>query len=245
MKKYLLIAALLAAPVIAAKEKGVDWLDIPGRGEAEIKLDASRKPVETLIVLGLKKGDKALDYNAGNGYYTEILAKSVGKKGSVTAWNPAQFVNNPKAKARWTALLGRTPNAKQVVQPFDGFSADGANYNFVMLHLVYHDLYWESASFGVPRQNPDLFLKKLYAAVKKGGIVGVVDHVGTKGDTRVIVEKTHRIDPETVKADFLRAGFKLAGESNHLRITGDDYSKGVFDPGIRGKTDRFVLKFKK
>ena len=53
------------------------------------------------------------------------------------------------------------------------------------------------------------------------------------------------LDPEVVKADFVRAGFKLVGESQHLRTKDDDYTKNVFDPALRGKTDRFVFKFRK
>jgi predicted methyltransferase len=30
-----------------------------------------------------------------------------------------------------------------------------------------------------------------------------------------------------------------------LRMPDDDHTKNVFDPAIRGKTDRFVFRFKK
>jgi predicted methyltransferase len=169
----------------------------------------------------------------------------VGAKGSVTAWQASQFAGDPEGKAKWAGILGRTPNVKILIQPFEGFEAPANAYSFAMFHLVYHDAYWESAKYGIKKQDPDLLVKKLYTAMKPGGIVGVVDHVGTPGDPRVSVEKFHRIDPAVVKADFLRAGFKLAGESQHLRTKGDDYSKGVFDPAVRGKTDRFVFKFVK
>ena len=48
-----------------------------------------------------------------------------------------------------------------------------------------------------------------------------------------------------VKADFERAGFRLVGESKLLRNPADDHSLLVFNPAIRGKTDRFVMKFRK
>ncbi len=82
--------------------------------------------------------------------------------------------------------------------------------------------------------------------MKPGGTVGVVDHVANpNSDTRATVEKLHRIDPEVIKADFRRAGFVLAGSSDMLRNPADDHSLLVFDPKIRGKTDRAVFKFKK
>ena len=48
-----------------------------------------------------------------------------------------------------------------------------------------------------------------------------------------------------MKADFKRAGFVLVGSSDILRNSADDHSLLVFDPKVRGKTDRFILKFKK
>ena len=41
------------------------------------------------------------------------------------------------------------------------------------------------------------------------------------------------------------AGFKLDSESKVLANPADDNTKGVFDPTIRGKTDQFLLKFRK
>ena len=41
------------------------------------------------------------------------------------------------------------------------------------------------------------------------------------------------------------AGFVFDGDSNALSIKEDDHSKNVFDPAIRGKTDRFMMRFKK
>jgi predicted methyltransferase len=48
-----------------------------------------------------------------------------------------------------------------------------------------------------------------------------------------------------VKADFRRAGFVLVGSSDILRNSADPHDLPVFDAKIRGKTDRFFLKFKK
>lgn len=244
MKRALLIAALVAAPVLA-KAAAPDWLAIPQRAESDIKLDEGRKPIETLTFLGIKKGDAALDYEAGGGYYTEIMARAVGPKGSVTAWEATQFSGDAKGRAKWAGILARTPNVHVLEQPFEEFQAPANSYNFALFHLAYHDTYWSSTEYKLREQDPNLLVQKLYTAMKPGGIVGVVDHVGPAGDTRAIVDKLHRIDPEVVKADFLRGGFKLVGESQHLRMAGDDHTKLVFDPTVRGKTDRFVFKFMK
>ena len=59
------------------------------------------------------------------------------------------------------------------------------------------------------------------------------------------VEATHRIDPAVVRADFEAAGFVLDAESDALRRTDDDRAMRIFNPAIRGKTDRFILRFRK
>ena len=82
--------------------------------------------------------------------------------------------------------------------------------------------------------------------MKPGAVVGIIDHAASPGgDTRATVEKLHRIDPAVVRADFERAGFVLEGTSDMLRNPADERTLNVFDPQIRGKTDRFVFKFRK
>jgi predicted methyltransferase len=94
--------------------------------------------------------------------------------------------------------------------------------------------------------DPNAFLKAVYAAMKPGAVIGVIDHVANKNDDpRATVEKYHRIDPELIKADFKRAGFVLVGSSNLLRNPADDHSVEVNDPKISGHTDRVIFKFKK
>jgi len=136
-------------------------------------------------------------------------------------------------------------NAYLIVSPFEAMTLDPNAYDFMMINLNYHDVYWESAKYGVKRMDPDAFLKTVFASIKPGGIVGVIDHVGAPGDTRQTVEKFHRIDPAVVKADFERAGFKLEAESDLLKNAADDHTLLVFDEKIQGKTDRFMFRFRK
>ncbi len=115
-----------------------------------------------------------------------------------------------------------------------------------MLNLNYHDVYWESAKYGIPRMEPQTFLKAVYAAMKPGAVIGVIDHVASpNSDTRATVDKLHRIDPDVIEADFTKAGFQLVGTRNMLRNPDDDHSLLVFDPKIKGKTDRAIFKFRK
>ena len=47
------------------------------------------------------------------------------------------------------------------------------------------------------------------------------------------------------KAEVLAAGFRLDGESNALANPADNHTNKVFEGDTRGKTDQFVLRFKK
>jgi predicted methyltransferase len=89
------------------------------------------------------------------------------------------------------------------------------------------------------------FDKAVFAALKPGGVYVVLDHAAIAGSGIDATETLHRIDPARVKADVLAAGFKLDGESSILTNEADDHTKNVFDSSIRGRTDQFLLRFKR
>jgi predicted methyltransferase len=246
MLNSLIPALLLLAPfgASAAPADIAAAVASEGRPAEALQLDASRRPVEVLRFLGLEKGDRALDLFAGTGYYSELMAKAVGPKGHVIAWN--HRAPGEAAAAAWASLKGRAPNVSLVSSPATALPLAPSTFDFVLMHLVYHDAYWQSERFNFPRMDPDALLRQVQAATKPGGIVGVIDHVAAPGgDAREVVEKLHRIDPAVIRADFERAGFVFDGESDLLRMPGDDHSQNVFDAAIRGKTDRIVYRFRK
>ena len=210
-----------------------------------VKLDEGRKPAELLGFFGLKPGMRVLDMFGANKYWAEIIAPAVGPKGHVTVWQPTQFLND-KRKADFDAFVARQKNVSLISSPFEAPNLPKNQFDFALMNLDYHDVYWESAERKIVRMNPDEWLKTFHAALKPGAIVGIVDHAASPGgDTRAVVEKLHRIDPKVVEADFKRAGFVLVARSDMYRNPADDHSLLVFDPKVRGKTDRFVLKFRK
>jgi len=217
----------------------------PARSAESRALDESRRPAEVLAFLGLQSGMDVADLVTGSGYWAQIMAKVVGPQGSVTAFEPDQFYRAGAEKDKLDALVAASPGVTLTHYPFEAFAPRANSYDFALINLSYHDLYWESAKYGIPRTDPAAYVRNLYAAMRPGAVVGVIDHVGPAGDTRAIVEKMHRIDPATVRADFERAGFKLEAQSSLLANAADDHTKGVFDPAIRGKTDRFLYRFRK
>jgi len=233
MQAMIIRAADLSAAVTA-----------PGRPESATALDENRKPAEVLGFLGLQPGMHAADLITGGGYWAEIMARFTGPEGKVTAFEPQQMYGE-KVKAQWDALLARQKGIDLQFYPFETFAAPADSFDFAITSLNYHDLYADLARFKVGRTEPEAFVRALYAAMKPGGIVGVIDHAGPTGDTREIATKYHRIDPAVVQADFAKAGFVLEETSDMLRNPEDDHLKPPFDPSIRGNTDRFLMKFRK
>ena len=251
MRISILLAALLvsaapaaAKPAMPSSPIAAAVADAAHRSADNVKLDAGRKPAQVLAFLGFRPGMRVSDPFGGNLYWAEITAPVVGPKGRVTIWEPRQFYDQ-EGYDKFTAFKAAHPNAWMRVSPFEAPDLPASSYDFMLINLDYHDVYWESAKNGVVKMDPDAWLKSIYAAMKPGAVVGVIDHVANPGDTRETVQKIHRIDPATVKADFKRAGFKLEAESQMLRNPADDHSLLVFNPAIRGKTDRFVFKFRK
>jgi predicted methyltransferase len=245
----MLALAFVAAPaslVAAAPSANVSSaVASPTRDADNVKLDESRKPAEVLRFFGLQRGMQVLDLFGANRYWSEIMAPAVGPSGHVTVWEPTQFYKGEAPKA-FDAFAARQKNVSLLTSAFETPNLPRNKFDFAILNLNYHDVYWQSEKYGISRMDPDVWLKTLNGAMKRGGIVGVIDHVANPNkDTRAMVEAEHRIDPEVVKRDFRHAGFALVGTSNMLRNSADDHSLLVFDPKIRGKTDRFVMKFRK
>ena len=213
----------------------------PARSEAHRKQDESRMPAEILDFIALKQGDVVVDFMSGSGYYAELFASAVGPKGTVYVANPDVF-HDPKD---FEAMLPRHRNMRLLVTPAAALQLAPASIDTLFTHLNYHDLYWESEKFKFTRIEVPPVLDNWFKAVRPGGQVVIIDHVGPSGDPRVVADKLHRIDPERVKADMAAAGFVFEGESIVLRRSEDTHEKGVFDPAVRGKTDRFVLKFRR
>ena len=246
---------IFMAGLLAAAVPGAAWAEpadvsaavaaSTARTEANVKLDEGRKPAEVLGFLGLEKGMRVLDMFGANQYWAEIVAPAVGPDGFVVVWQPNQFLND-KRRATFAEFAARQKNVLLINSPFEQPSIGTNAYDFILMNLDYHDVYWESAERKIGRMEPDAWLARLYAAAKPGAVVGIIDHAASPGgDTRAVVEKLHRIDPAVVKADFQRAGFVLEAESDLLKNPADDHSLNVFDEKIRGQTDRFVFKFRK
>ena len=139
----LLIALSVTAPALARAPK-VDYaaaVAFKDRPVEAVAMDASRRPAEVLEFMGLKPGTTAIDILTGSGYYAEIMARIVGPKGRVVAYQPAPF-HDARSKDALAGLVEREPNTTVATTPA-AFAPAG--YDFAMIHLNYHDFYWGKA----------------------------------------------------------------------------------------------------
>lgn len=237
-----LIAKPAVHPPVTIASAAADTAD---RSPDNVKLDEGRKPAQVLQFLRIRRGMHVLDLFGANAYWAEMTAPIVGPSGHVTVWQPSQFYSD-KAKASFATFMAAHSNVSIVSSPFEKPDLPKNYADWVILNDNYHDTYWQNPKLNIPQMDPNAFLKAVYASMKPGATIGVIDHIANANtDTRATVEKFHRIDPAVVKADFKRAGFLFVGSSNLLRNPADDHNLLVFDPKIRGKTDRFIFLFKK
>jgi predicted methyltransferase len=240
-----LMAFAVAAPLAHAADKIPAAISAAvadaGRPDADKQRDADRKPAATVAFAGIKKGDKVAELLPGGGYFTRIFSKVVGDKGVVYALAPPPRPNAPagapEPAAAVNAIAAEDKNVKVAMLGQDKLAPEPVDV--VWTSQNYHDLH--------NRPNADLaaFNKSVFDALKPGGTYIVLDHAAEAGSGTRDTSTLHRIDPEAVKTEVTAAGFKLEGQSDVLKNPQDPHTANVRDPSIRGKTDQFILKFRK
>ncbi len=211
-----------------------------GRSAEEKARDADRKPLEMLEFAQVKPGQTVVDYIPGKGYFTRIFSNAVGPSGTVYADTPQLVIDKFKDKGLpppVSAEPGRG-NVHETVAKGDDLGASKAD--LVWTSQNYHDVHIWGGAKGTAELN-----KSVFKALKPGGLFVVLDHAGATGLDDAGMSKLHRIDEALVIKEVTAAGFVLDGESKVLRNPGDNHELNVFDPAIRGKTDQFILRFRK
>jgi len=217
----------------------------PDRRAADQDRDAGRKPAEVLEFLGIEPGMTVLDMFSGGGYYSELLSYVVGAEGRVVSHSNTAYLGFVGDEFDDRHADNRLPNVEVLMAENNELDLSAESFDAVLLILSYHDIFYADPDNDWPKIDGPKFLAEIRKSLKPGGILGVVDHYAEAGSPRETGNSLHRIDPGIVISEVEIAGFALDGKSSVLRNMDDDYSKIVFDPELRGKTDRFVLRFRK
>jgi predicted methyltransferase len=240
-------AALIAAPMSAMALQANDLIAAavanPARPQEDRDRDVLRKPAETLEWAGVKPGMRIMDLVPGGGYFTRILSRAVGADGRVFAMQPTEAVAAFPQYREMIEKMAAEPgydNVSVLFQPVAGFDA-GQPLDMVFTALNYHDFH---ADFMGDADGPQVNAA-VFRALKPGGLYVIIDHHAAAGAGLADVNRLHRIDVEQVKREVLAAGFVLDGESDLLAHPDDPRTAMVFNPAIRGRTDQFMLRFRK
>lgn len=213
----------------------------PQRPAADSDRDAARHPAELLAFAQIARGEKVGDYIMGGGYWTRILSNLVGPEGKVYAFQPTEFVAFRPAYSdeQNAAVMGRAnvvPLRAPIAAP--GFPEP---LDTIITVQNFHDLYLGAMPAGTAPEA----IAALHAALKPGGTLLVVDHSAAEGAGLVAANAVHRMDKQAAIAALTAAGFVLEAEDNLYARSDDPRTANVFAPEIRGKTDQFVLRFRK
>jgi predicted methyltransferase len=200
----------------------------------EKERDAARKPREVLEFVGIDAGMTVLEVFAGGGWYTEALSAAVGPDGTVYAQNAARFAER-FAEAS-TARAERLGNVIVWNRELDALGLDGAvDAAFTALNL--HD-----AVDGDDDAGGLAFLQGVYAALRPGGVFGLIDHVGIAGQDNA---ELHRIEKARVLRLLEQTGFTVEAESDVLMNPNDDHTLSIRDESLGRNTDRMLIRARK
>jgi predicted methyltransferase len=235
-------------------------LESEHRVPAHRERDVHRHPRETLEFFQITPSSRVIELGAGGGWYTELLAPLLARKGKLSVAGPAgDGPPDQMATAYGKALDSFLAKSKlfekverlTVSKPLQ-LGPDGAATHVIAIREIHN---WQR------RDDLDTYLAAIHAALEDGGTFGVVAHRGkpdTKGEDTA---ESGYLAEAWVVAKVEAAGFKLAERSEINANPKDtkDHPKGVWNlpPNFRdgdtdrdkyaaiGESDRMTLRFTK
>lgn len=211
------------------------------RPAADRDRDPQRMPAEVLSFAQVAPGETVGDYLMGGGYFTRLLAHAVGSNGKVYGFTADEFVAfRPEYATEQDTVVADYDNVFAVRSPVAA-PAFPEPLDTLITVQNFHDLYIPQMPEGTGARAVQAF----YRALKPGGTLVVIDHSAPDGSGTSATGATHRIDRQFAIDTLIAAGFVLEAESDMYGRPDDPRTANVFDPSIRGRTDQFVLRFRK
>jgi len=243
----LAMAALTVAALGSAGAEADRYSDAvahEGRPAGDVQRDRIDHPAEVLRLSGIRPPMVVADFLAADGYYSELLSYLVGPKGHVYLLNNEAY--DKWSENQWQGRIARLPNVVHETVPVEHLGLSAGSLDAILLIKVYHDLYWHPDEGPWPKDiDPDAVLTEIARVVKPGGILLLVDHSAKPGTGSADAGTLHRIDEQYARRDFEKHGFQLLGTSDVLRRPDDPRDQITYKGEMVGKTDRFVMVFRK
>jgi predicted methyltransferase len=211
------------------------------RSDKDRERDARDHPAELMTFAGITPGMKVADVFGGGGYWTELMARAVGPAGHVQLVNNSPYFAFAEKQLKPRFEGNRLPNAEQITVETCNLKLGRKTYDMIVIFMSYHDLYYVDEKDGWPAIDAGHFLDQLHAALKPGGHLLIVDHAAAAGTGNGSAQSLQTF----AKKDISSHGFRLEKTWDGYRNPGDDLTKLVFDPAVRGKTDRFTHLYRR
>lgn len=191
-------------------------------------------------------GSTVIDVYPGDGHWTGLFSDVVGPEGCVCSFVPTEVAhlgNDPVGRSRALAKGPGRENVLPVSADLMALPQSAPTADVVWLHLFYHDLH--TALIQARGATAANFNRAVHGWLRRGGFYVIVDHAAAAGTGTSSAGPLHRIDPAAVREEVEAAGFVLDAESSLLVNSDDPHTSKVFDPSIKGRTDRFAYRFVK
>lgn len=252
----------LAASVDDAALKAA--VDHPVRSMTNKARDKYRHPVETLSFFEVTPKSTVVEISPGSGWYTEIFAPLLKDSGKYyAAHQPANSTSEyaKRSLAAFNAKLAADPVYKNVVvtefAPVAGQKvAPDSSADVVVTFRNLHNWYMQKGDESLLNS-----FKSFHAALKPGGVLGVVEHRLPESRVNTDWTKSGYMPQSLVVKLAEQAGFVLEATSEVNANPKDtaDYPGGVWTlpPTLSqkdvdkdkylaiGESDRMTLKFRK
>jgi predicted methyltransferase len=236
---------VVAEPAPPISPDYASFVAAPGRIDGDAAKDGLRKPAEVLAFSKVMTGATVLELEAGAGYYTELLSRVVGPTGKVIMQAPKEFESFYKDALAARTKDARLANVTVSWSPFDKLEAPDASVDVVTWFQGPHEMWCKAACGNAPMGAPAAAFAEIARVLKPGGYLVVMDHAAVAGSPETSGNDLHRIDAAIVKPMIEAAGFTQDEESQLLANAADDHTRGVFDPSIQGRTDQWLIRYKK
>lgn len=222
-----LVSLAFSAPPVAASEAGERLGAVLDAQPAKVQARyADRHPAETLDFFGAEPGMTVLEALPGGGWYTKILVDYLGPEGGLVGadyaesmWPLFGFFSDDfiAGKATWVADWTAEANAwVEGGAPVSAFQfgslpeAMEGSVDTVLLVRALHNL----ARFEGQGGYLTAALSDVHAALKSGGIVGVVQHEARPETSDDFADGSHGyLKKAFVIEAFEAAGFEFVAES--------------------------------
>ena len=230
------------------------------RSDANIARNPSRNPIETLEFFGLEADTTVIEILPSRGWYTEIIAPYVRDHGKYYAahfspnasasYMPPNLRNFEEKIADNPELYGRI-TVRHLNPPHEVVIAPPESADMALTFRNVHN--WIMAG------QEHEFFAAFYAALKPGGVLGVVEHRAKPGASMEVMETSGYVTEAYVKEVAAAAGFEFvaASEINANPKDPTVHPQGVWTlpPNFRlgdqdrakyaaiGESDRMTLKF--